>query len=163
MPPQARGLFDEGVSSGKAGLVTFWQLPSSRLKSTTVCEGILGVELNTRLFLSSARHGDGSLWRAVMFALLLTTPPPRPPRMLLRFKQLARALSRKHWRQNLVHSMVKASHVGPARSSCASRTARSTSFGALLLSVVVRQLVVALFCLPLKSWSVPLLASVRCF
>ena len=58
MPPQARGLFDEGVSSGKAGLVTFWQLPSSRLKSTTVCEGILGVELNTRLFLSSSGLAD---------------------------------------------------------------------------------------------------------
>ena len=50
--------------------------------------------------------------------------------------------------------MVKASHVGPARSSCASRTARSTSFGALLLSVVVRQLMVVLFCLPFKSRSV---------
>ena len=49
---------------------------------------------------------------------------------------------------------MKASHVGPARSSCASMTARSTSFGALLLSVVVRQLVVVLFCLPFKSWSV---------
>ena len=49
---------------------------------------------------------------------------------------------------------MKASHVGPARSSCASRTARSTSFGALLLSVVVRQLMVVLFCLPFKSWSV---------
>ena len=104
-------------------------------------------------------HGDRSLWRAVMFALLLTTPPPRPPRMLLRFKQLARALSRKHWRQNLVRHRLedcsmKASHVGPARSSCASRTARSTSFGALLLSVVVRQLMVVLFCLPFKSRSV---------
>ena len=49
---------------------------------------------------------------------------------------------------------MKASHVGPARSSCASRTARSTSFGALLLSVVVRQLMVVLFCLPFKSRSV---------
>ena len=49
---------------------------------------------------------------------------------------------------------MKASHVGPARSSCASRTARSTSFGALLLSAVVRQLVVVLLCLPFKSWSV---------
>ena len=40
--------------------------------------------------------------RAVMFPLLLTTPPPpRPPRKLLRFKLLARAFSRKHWRQNL--------------------------------------------------------------
>jgi len=40
--------------------------------------------------------------RAVMFPLLPTTPPPpRPPRKLLRFKLLARALSRKHWRQNL--------------------------------------------------------------
>ena len=89
-------------------------------------------------------------------AVVLLSPPFKscgwdltavPPRQLPAAQELVGA-------RNLVHSMVKASHVGPARSSCAWRTARSTSFGALLLSAVVRQLVVVLLCLPFKSWSV---------
>ena len=59
-----------------------------------------------KLFLFSAAFTFGC--PTVVLPLLPTTPQPPllpttppPPRKLLRFKLLARALSRKHWRQDL--------------------------------------------------------------
>ena len=63
--------------------------------------------------------------RAVMLPLLPTTPPPRK---LLRFKLLARALSRKHWRQKLARDdAVCLPQPSVAQTMCDTLARRQTS------------------------------------